>query len=70
MKYQGKCSRCSSKGNLNVDHIKPVHIGGSSNIENLRLLCFHCNQARHINSKTFLESPHRTKKRSSHVATS
>ena len=47
----GKCSCCSSKRNLNFDHIQPVALGGESSESNLRLLCFHCNQRQAI--KTF-----------------
>lgn len=41
---QGRCCRCGSRRNLQFDHIKPVGLGGTSRIENLRLLCFSCNQ--------------------------
>ncbi len=40
----GKCTKCSSRRYLNYDHIKPIALGGETKIENLRLLCFHCNQ--------------------------
>jgi hypothetical protein len=40
----GSCQNCSSKVNLNFDHIKPIAMGGKSNSVNLRLLCFNCNQ--------------------------
>jgi 5-methylcytosine-specific restriction endonuclease McrA len=36
--------RCSARINLQIDHIKPIHIGGKSSQENLRVLCFNCNQ--------------------------
>ncbi len=38
-----KCSYCGSTYNLSIDHIIPVAIGGTSTIENLRILCGHCN---------------------------
>lgn len=41
---QGACTNCKSRTNLNYDHIIPVARGGKSTLENLRLLCFHCNQ--------------------------
>ena len=47
----GKCSCCSSRRNLNFDHIQPVALGGESKENNLRLLCFQCNQRQAI--KTF-----------------
>lgn len=40
----GKCTCCGSQRNLNYDHIQPVELGGKAEIDNLRLLCFHCNQ--------------------------
>ena len=48
---KGKCVLCGSRRNLAYDHIKPVALGGESSAENLRLLCFNCNQRRAI--KTF-----------------
>lgn len=40
----GKCVKCESRRNLNFDHIMPVARGGASTPDNLRLLCFFCNQ--------------------------
>ena len=40
----GCCRNCQSQHNLNIDHIQPVALGGRSSLENLRLLCFACNQ--------------------------
>ena len=45
-KYNNK--RCTSKTNLQCDHVKPIRIGGQSEISNLRVLCFHCNQRANI----------------------
>ena len=47
----GKCVCCSSKRNLNFDHVQPIALGGESIESNLRLLCFQCNQRQAI--KTF-----------------
>ena len=47
----GKCVCCSSMRNLNFDHIQPVALGGESTENNLRLLCFQCNQRQAL--KTF-----------------
>lgn len=44
MRDKGQCVKCGSRRNLNVDHIRPVALGGSAEVGNLRLLCFHCNQ--------------------------
>ena len=41
---QGKCQNCDSKYALEVDHIRPIALGGDSSPENLRLLCKSCNQ--------------------------
>jgi hypothetical protein len=41
---RGCCVNCGGSRNLNYDHIMPVALGGKSEAENLRLLCFHCNQ--------------------------
>ena len=40
----GQCSQCKSRRNLNLDHIEPVARKGATSFENLRLLCFQCNQ--------------------------
>lgn len=41
---QGKCTKCGSSKKLEIDHIKPFAAGGKSIAENLRLLCWGCNQ--------------------------
>ena len=41
---RGCCANCGGSRNLNYDHVLPVALGGKSEAENLRLLCFHCNQ--------------------------
>lgn len=43
-----KCTNCGSIHRLNFDHRIPYALGGPSNQENLRLLCFHCNQRARI----------------------
>jgi hypothetical protein len=40
----GRCSGCGGLYRLQIDHVKPVAKGGTNSPENLRLLCFHCNQ--------------------------
>jgi 5-methylcytosine-specific restriction endonuclease McrA len=47
----GKCTKCSSKHALEIDHIVPFACGGETREENLRLLCRSCNQA--TAAKTF-----------------
>ncbi|HUP57357.1 MAG TPA: HNH endonuclease, partial [Bdellovibrionota bacterium] len=41
---QGRCTSCHSTHRLQLDHVRPKHEGGPTTEENLRLLCFHCNQ--------------------------
>jgi len=53
-RYQGKCSICHSNHALQVDHIKPIAVGGETVLENLRLLCRNCNQRQSI---TFFQKP-------------
>jgi hypothetical protein len=43
---RGQCTQCGSRHNLNFDHIQPRALGGVHSPENLRVLCFHCNQRR------------------------
>jgi 5-methylcytosine-specific restriction endonuclease McrA len=42
-KFKNKCSVCSSKKNLEIDHIIPVSRGGTDDFNNLQLLCSRCN---------------------------
>lgn len=45
------CANCGGVFNAQVDHMYSASQGGSSDVENLRLLCFHCNQRARINAK-------------------
>ena len=38
------CTICGGQRHIQYDHIKPFALGGSTTLENLRLLCFQCNQ--------------------------
>jgi hypothetical protein len=40
----GQCCKCGSRQNIQYDHIHPIGLGGKTRLENLRLLCFSCNQ--------------------------
>lgn len=37
------CGACKTTKNLHVDHVKPVSCGGTSDDDNLQLLCGSCN---------------------------
>ena len=56
------CGEHSSKEILHIDHIKPVSLGGETNLENLRALCGLCNMGRgdlvmEIDFKDFKKQP-------------
>ncbi len=42
----GKCRLCGSIEKIEYDHVTPVSKGGTSEEENLQLLCRHCNRAK------------------------
>ena len=44
MRDGGQCVRCGSQAELQFDHVIPVAMGGSSNPENLQILCGPCNR--------------------------
>ncbi len=48
---RGKCAACGAQHNLQIDHIRPVALGGDSTPDNLQLLCGSCNLRRGV--KTF-----------------
>lgn len=43
-----KCVQCGGLHHLNYDHRRPWALGGETSIENMRLLCFNCNQRARI----------------------
>lgn len=45
-----KCQSCDSTKNLEFDHIIPVSKGGSSEADNLQLLCRSCNRSKRAKS--------------------
>lgn len=42
-KYKHKCKECGSTKNLEIDHIIPFSIGGTTDKKNLQVLCKVCN---------------------------
>ncbi len=50
---RGQCTQCGSQHNINFDHIHPRAFGGDNSAENLRILCFHCNQRRALTTFGF-----------------
>ncbi|HVK60571.1 MAG TPA: HNH endonuclease signature motif containing protein, partial [Bdellovibrionales bacterium] len=63
MRDQGRCQNCGSGRATEIDHIVPFAMGGTSELENLRLLCRPCNQRHAIKSygsnkmQSFLRAP-------------
>lgn len=47
----GKCTKCGSIYKIEYDHIRPYALGGLTEKDNLRLLCFSCNQRSRIQAK-------------------
>lgn len=47
-KYDNKCLGCGEIKKLTADHIIPVALGGTSNIDNIQPLCKSCNTRKHI----------------------
>jgi hypothetical protein len=43
---QGRCRRCGSTRNLEIDHISPRSRGGSDDDDNLQILCGRCNRTK------------------------
>lgn len=48
---KGKCVKCGSVHKLEFDHVRPFSLGGETKRENLRLLCFSCNQRSRIQAR-------------------
>jgi len=45
-KYGGRCQGCGREEDLEIDHILPISRGGGNQIDNLTLLCRHCNSSK------------------------
>jgi 5-methylcytosine-specific restriction endonuclease McrA len=48
---QHRCVKCGSQRYLQFDHRQAWALGGDHSVENIRLLCFHCNQRARIEAK-------------------
>lgn len=63
-KFRGHCSNCGTGRAIERDHIVSFAIGGSSEFENLQLLCRNCNQRKAIETygaetmRSYLREPH------------
>ncbi len=54
---EGRCNGCRSAfefRHLEVDHVIPQSVGGTDHIENLQLLCGHCNRTKGDRSQEYL----------------
>ena len=54
---EGRCNGCRSAfefRHLEVDHIIPQNSGGQDHIENLQLLCAHCNRVKDNRTQEYL----------------
>lgn len=49
-----RCQKCGSTYGLEVNHIVPFALGGKTELSNLNLLCFNCNQRARISSNLHL----------------
>ena len=48
LRGKGRCMKCGSKKNLEIDHVVPLARGGSNRLENLQLLCQRCNRMKGV----------------------
>ena len=48
LRGKGRCVKCGSRENLEIDHMVPLARGGSSRLENLQLLCRDCNRRKGV----------------------
>jgi 5-methylcytosine-specific restriction endonuclease McrA len=45
----GKCAKCGATEDLEIDHVWPRSLGGTSEADNLQVLCSSCNKAKGAN---------------------
>lgn len=44
--YDYKCAKCGKKKKLTADHVIPLSLGGSNDIDNIQPLCQSCNSSK------------------------
>ena len=52
----GKCTACPSTKLIEYDHVIPVSAGGSSNADNVKLLCRSCNRKKRVRSTRYADA--------------
>ena len=55
--FGDKCLKCGSKEKMTADHIIPVTLGGTSNIENIQPLCQSCNSSKGTKTTDYRTMP-------------
>lgn len=56
--YNHRCIKCGLKRPLAADHVIPVLLGGSSNIDNIQPLCGPCNSIKGAKTRDYRDRPH------------
>jgi HNH endonuclease len=41
-----QCQHCGSGHDLQIDHVRPLALGGGNNVDNLQVLCKRCNTSK------------------------
>lgn len=54
-RFDNKCLKCHQQIKLEKDHIVPISMGGSNNINNLQPLCRSCNARKHNKIQNYIE---------------
>ena len=53
-----RCTSCKSTENLEIDHVLPISQGGSSECDNLQVLCRSCNRKKRTTHKRYADAEH------------
>ena len=51
--YNNRCLKCGEKKKLTVDHVIPIAMGGTSDINNIQPLCGPCNSSKGATAKDY-----------------